>query len=321
MRDLYIGIDLGGTNIAAGVTDREGNILCKKSIPTALPKPQEQVEKDIFSLCGTFCRENGYDLNRDIKSVGIGTPGSVDGARGIVWSNVNFGYENWHLKEDLEKYFSVPVYIENDANAAVIAEAVAGNAKGCSDAVMITLGTGIGGGAYIDGKIYPGYNYTGLEIGHMVIAEGGRKCPCGRRGCFERYASASALTRDTKSAMRKHPESSMWELCPDIKEVNAKTAFDAMKAGDATAKKVIDNYIKYLACGLVNIIDIFQPQVICIGGGVSNQGDFLLDLLKPYVDSEDFARNRQERVKVVTAKFKNDAGIIGAALLGVNNEG
>ena len=319
MEKLYLGVDLGGTNIAAGIVTESGEILCQKSVPTNLPKPEEVLEKDIYNLCTTLCTENGYNINSDIVSVGIGSPGSVDGGRGIVWSNVNFGYTNWEVVDHLKKHFSIPVFIENDANTAIIAEVVAGNAKGCQNALVVTLGTGVGGGAYVNGKICTGCNYSALEIGHMVIERNGRQCNCGRKGCFERYASASALVRDTQEEMKNHPESLLWKLCPDIEKANAKLAFDAMEQGDEVATKLIETYIEYLACGLVNLINIFQPEIICLGGGVSNQQQKLLDLIQPYIDREDFARNAKERTKIVIAKFRNNAGIIGAAMLGVNN--
>ena len=320
MSKYYIGVDLGGTNIAAGIVDKNGEIICKKSVRTNLPKPEAELENDIFPLCKSLCEENGYDINKDIICVGIGTPGSVDGKRGIVWSNVNFGYENWKIKENLEKLFGLSVYVENDANAAIIAEVMAGNAKGCNNALIVTLGTGVGGGAFLNGEIYAGSNYAGLEVGHIVIEKDGRLCNCGRKGCFERYAAASALTRDTQAAMKEHPESALWKICPDIEKVNAKTAFDGQKQGDKVATDVVNTYIEYLACGLVNLINIFQPEVVCLGGGVSNERQYLLDLLQPHIDREDFARNARERTKIVIAKFRNDAGIIGAAMVGVNND-
>ena len=216
MGKYYIGVDLGGTNIAAGIVDKDGKIYCKKSVRTNLPKPESELENDIFKLCKALCEENGYDLHKDIINVGIGSPGSVDGRRGIVWQNVNFGYENWQIKANLEKLFEIPVYVENDANAAIIAEVMAGSAKDCKNALIVTLGTGVGGGAFINGEIYAGSNYAGLEVGHVVIVKDGRQCNCGRKGCFERYASASALTRDTQAAMKAHPESAMWKICPDV---------------------------------------------------------------------------------------------------------
>lgn len=321
MNKLYIGVDLGGTNIAAGIVDADGNILHKKSVRTDLPKPEHVIENDIYTLCMELCKDRGYDLAKDISAIGIGTPGAVDGIRGIVWQNVNFGYTNWQIKTNLEKLFgNVPVYVENDANAAVIAEATAGSAKGKKDVLMITIGTGVGGGVYINGSIYAGSNFAGLEVGHMVIQKNGRQCNCGRKGCFETYASAAALVSDTKVAMENNRDSLLWEICPDIKKVNAKTRFDAYKSGDETASKVVDEYIANLAAGIVNLINIFQPEVLCIGGGVSNERQFLIDLLMPYITTEDFAKNARERTKIVIAKFRNDAGIIGAAMVGVKND-
>ena len=173
---------------------------------------------------------------------------------------------------------------------------------------------------YINGSIYAGSNFAGLEVGHMVIQKNGRQCNCGRKGCFETYASATALVSDTKVAMENNRDSLLWEICPDIKKVNAKTRFDAYKSGDETACKVVDEYIAYLAAGIVNLINIFQPEVLCIGGGVSNERQFLIDLLMPYITTEDFAKNARERTKIVIAKFRNDAGIIGAAMVGVKND-
>ncbi|MEG0019265.1 MAG: ROK family protein [Oscillospiraceae bacterium] len=319
MEQLYIGVDLGGTNIAAGIVNKSGELLCKKSVRTNLPKPREQIEQDILKLCTALCEKGGYDLKKDILSVGIGTPGSVDGKTGKVGFNANFGYKDWRLKENLEGLFKLPIFVENDANAAIIAEAAVGSARGCSHAVILTLGTGIGAGVLIAGKVFAGSNYAGTELGHMVIDFGGRQCSCGRKGCFERYASATALTNDTIEAMENNKNSTLWEICPTLSKVTAKTAFDGAKLGDETAMAVVNQYIEYLACGVVNVINIFQPQVLCFGGGVSNEGEFLLNPLKAIVDREEYARNMPKRTKLVIAKFRNDAGIIGAALLGAAN--
>ena len=319
MSRLYLGVDLGGTNIAAGIVDETGTILCKKSVKTNLPKPESKLEGDIFQLCLALCKDNGYDLKRDIASIGVGTPGAVNGKKGLVYANVNFGYKNWPVKANLEKLTGMKIFVENDANTAIVAEVAAGSARGCKDAIIITLGTGVGGGVFIDGKIFPGHNYSGTEVGHMVIEVDGRLCNCGRKGCFERYASAAALTRDTKVAMENDKASLMWQICPSLDKVNAKTAFDGQRLGDKTAIKVVESYIKYLACGIINIINIFQPQVLCLGGGVSNEGEYLTKPLQKIIDREDFAINADSRTQIKIAKFRNDAGIIGAALLGVNN--
>ncbi|MEG1862954.1 MAG: ROK family protein, partial [Oscillospiraceae bacterium] len=172
MSKLYMGVDLGGTNIVAGVVDEAGVILCKKSVKTLLPKPESQIEQDIYELCLGLCEANGYDIKNDIISIGVGTPGAVNSQKGLVSSNVNFGYKNWEITEHLKSLFNKPVYVENDANAAIVAEVMAGSAAGCKDAVIVTLGTGIGGGVFIDGKVFSGHNFAGTEVGHMVIEVG-----------------------------------------------------------------------------------------------------------------------------------------------------
>lgn len=320
MEKLYIGVDLGGTNIAAGIVNAKGEILYRKSVKTDLPQPQQVIEEKISNLCLELCRENGLVLGKDIVDIGIGSPGNVNSETGVVGFNANFGYIDWHLKEEIEKRIdNVKVMVENDANSAVIAEVVAGCAKGCEHAVILTLGTGVGAGVIVDGKVLNGYNQSAAEIGHMVISAGGRLCNCGRKGCFERYCSATALISDTKEAMLADKKSKLWKVCPNIDKVNAKTVFDANELGDETAKRVIDNYIEYLACGITNVVNIFQPQVLCLGGGVSNQKEGLLNPIKEYLDKEDYARHLLKRVTLKIATFRNDAGIIGAALLGEYN--
>ena len=320
MGKFYIGVDLGGTNIAAGIVNENGEILCRKSVKTNLPQPEHVIEDKICNLCKDLCKENGYEIGKDIESIGIGTPGNVNSETGVVGFNVNFGYIDWHLKEKVEKQIpGIEVFVENDANSAVIAEVIAGCAKGCEHAVILTLGTGVGAGVIVDGKVLNGYNQSAAEIGHMVISAGGRQCNCGRKGCFERYCSATALISDTKEAMLANPDSKIWKVCPNIERVNAKTVFDAQAMGDETADKVIANYIEYLACGITNVVNIFQPQVFCLGGGVSNQEEGLLKPIREYLDREDYARHLMKRVTLKIATFRNDAGIIGAAMLGVYN--
>ncbi len=319
MEKLYIGVDLGGTSVKVGIVKKNGEILKKLSNPTNLPQPEEVIEDKICKLCLEICDECGIDIHKDIEAIGIGSPGNVNNKTGVIGFSSNFGYNDWHLKEKIEAKLGVKVEVENDANAAIIAEVNAGCAKGCPNAVILTLGTGVGSGVIINGKIYGGYNKSGAEMGHMVISVGGRECNCGRKGCFEKYASASALVYDTKVAMLGHPKSLLWKICPDINEVTSKTVFDAMEQGDKIAQKVFDSYIEYLACGITNIVNIFQPEILCLGGGISNQKDVLLKPLQEYLDREDYARGLNKRVKIKIADFRNDAGIIGAALVGVNN--
>jgi glucokinase len=218
------------------------------------------------------------------------------------------------MEERLHKYTKV----ENDANAAALGEFLAGSAKGTKNAIAITLGTGVGGGIVIDGKIYSGSNFAGAELGHMVIVKDGRECGCGRKGCWEAYASATALINMTKEAIRneKAEFSYMLHLADDdIDNVNGKTAFDAQQAGDNTGAEVVDQYISYLATGLINIINIFQPDVLCIGGGIAGQGDNLLTPLRAIIEKERFTKYNEKQTKVCIATLGNDAGIIGAACL------
>ena len=270
-----IGIDLGGTTMTAGLVDEDYNIVGKITRPTRLPRPAQDLEQALADLCRAVAKDCKIDF-ADVSYVGIGTPGSVNFTTGFVGYNTNFGYYDWNLGPDLEALLGCKVYVENDANAAAFGEYIAGGAKGFKDAVVITLGTGIGSGIILGGKILRGFNFAAGEMGHTVIVKGGRKCNCGRYGCWERYASSRALSEDAREAMTRHPESMMWKLAGDIDHVNAKIPFDAMEAGDATAKAVVDNWIEYVACGISNVVNTFEPEAICIGGGVSNQGETLL---------------------------------------------
>ena len=261
MSKYTIGIDLGGTTMTAGIVNENYEIVGKLTWATRLPRPAEDLEKALADLCRTVARDNKVDF-ADIKYVGIGTPGSVNFTTGFVGFNTNFGYYDWNLGPDLEALLGCKVYVENDANAAAYGEYIAGGAKGYNDAVVITLGTGIGSGIILGGKILRGFNFAAGEMGHNVIVKDGIQCTCGRKGCWERYASASALTRETKSAMQANKNTIMWKMTQDIDHVNAKLAFDAMAKGDETAKQVVDSWIEYVGVGIANVINIFEPEVI-----------------------------------------------------------
>lgn len=315
----YIGIDLGGTNIKAGVCDKDFKILGRASVRTDLPRPAEAIGADIASAAKIAVADAGLTL-ADIEWVGIGAPGSIDPVKGeVVYAN-NLGFLHAPLVKYVEQGLGgrINVYLENDANAAAFGEALAGAAKDVSHSVAITLGTGVGGGIVIDNKIYTGFNYAGAELGHMVIEKDGWPCTCGRKGCWESYSSATGLVKMTKEAMLADKNSGMWKLCDgDIGNAGGKTACDGVRAGDKTAKEVFDKYVDYLACGLGNIINIFQPEIINISGGISKEGEFLLAPLRERVDSEQYTRDIP-RTKIVTAALGYDAGIIGAAFLGLN---
>ena len=307
----YIGIDLGGTNIVAGVVDENYQILTKASVKTNLPRPEQEIAADMAAVARQAAEEAGLSLDQ-IEWVGVGTPGIANSATGIIEYSNNLGFCNTPRVQYLEEALGRPAFIENDANAAAYGEYVAGAAKGAKHAVCITLGTGVGGGIIIDGKIYCGSNFGGAEIGHTVIDVNGPMCSCGRKGCFEVFSSATGLIRMTKEALAAHPESAM----KDEERITGRTAFNYMRAGDETAKQVVDDYIRYLAAGITNTINIFQPDVLCIGGGVCNEGDPLLLPMKEIVKKEVYTRNSPKNTEIVIAKLGNDAGIIGAAFLG-----
>ena len=307
----YIGIDLGGTNIVAGVVDENYQILTKASVKTNLPRPEQEIAADMAAVARQAAEAAGLSLDQ-IEWVGVGTPGIANSATGIIEYSNNLGFCNTPMVQYLEEALGRPAFIENDANAAAYGEYVAGAAKGAKHAVCITLGTGVGGGIIIDGKIYCGSNFGGAEIGHTVIDVNGPMCSCGRKGCFEVFSSATGLIRMTKEALAAHPESAM----KDEERITGRTAFNYMRAGDETAKQVVDDYIRYLAAGITNTINIFQPDVLCIGGGVCNEGDPLLLPMKEIVKKEVYTRNSPKNTEIVIAKLGNDAGIIGAAFLG-----
>ena len=316
----YIGIDLGGTNIKAGVVNENYEIIAKATTKTLLPRPAEEICADMAKVSLEVVEQAGLTLD-DIESVGIGTPGTANSETGIIEYSNNLGFLNLPVVEIMQKHINKPFYVENDANAAAYGEFLAGAAKGANDAVCITLGTGVGGGIIINGKIYSGFNFAGAEIGHTVVDPNGPECTCGRKGCFEVFSSATGLVRMTKEAMYEDKGSIMWQMNEQDGKVSARTAFNAMRAGDRAGKAVVDKYIKYLALGITNTINIFQPDILCIGGGVCNEGDPLLLPLKEIVAKEVYTKNSAKNTEIVIAKLGNDAGIIGAAFLGQDHNG
>lgn len=305
---MYIGIDLGGTNIAAGVVSENGEIVIKGSVPTNSARPNEEIVKDMAELAKRLITDCGAKT-ADVKGVGIGCPGTIDFDKGeVVYSN-NIKMEHYPLAKTFRKYLDLPVKVDNDANCAAMGEYVASgtNAK---DFLLITLGTGVGGGLVLGGQMYRGFNGAAVEAGHVTLVSGGELCSCGKRGCWEAYASVTALIRDTKRAMEKHPESIMNET----DKVTGRTAFDAAKCGDAAAQEVVSKYAEYVADGIVSCENFIQPEVIAIGGGISREGDYLLDPIKEFIGKNRYNKF-MPKTKLVTAKLFNDAGIVGAAML------
>ena len=316
-----IGIDLGGTNIAAGLCTSDYKIVEKASVPTLAKRDPELIVKDMASLAENLIKKHGLTKN-DIEYVGIASPGIVNSRTGVVEYSNNIRMHNFPLVELFKRYFGTnPVYISNDANAAALGEATAGCGKGADSLVMITLGTGVGGGVIINGKIFEGgINCSGAELGHTVIVSNGRQCSCGRRGCWEAYSSASALARMTDEKIYELKLKGIPSLLIDESKreghVTARTAFNAMKRGDKYASALIDDYIYHLADGITNMINIFQPEIICIGGGVCNEGETLMRPLCDIVSREQYTRDAKLKSRLTVASLGNDAGIIGAAALG-----
>jgi len=312
VRKYYIGIDLGGTFIKGGIVDDLGNILVSDKVPTETEKGSERVSQNIVSLCKTLLHASGMQVS-DMQGIGMGVPGTIDGKEGVVVYANNLKWENFALGKKVEALLGLPVKLANDANVAALGETKFGCGKDYNDTVLITLGTGVGGGIVIGGKLFEGNHGAGAELGHSVICAFGEPCTCGRAGCLEAYASATALIRDTKRAMESNKASKMWEI-GSLDFVTGKTAFD-YKDTDESAKTVVENYIKMLGVGLTNIANEFRPEAIMLGGGVCAQGDNLVKPLQAFLDKEIYAGDKGPRVKILTATLGNNAGILGAAAL------
>lgn len=307
---MYIGIDLGGTNIAVGLVDENGKILAQDSTPTLSERDYTEIVKDMAELCKKVTESAGLTM-ADVEAIGIGSPGTIDNKRGMVVYANNLKMDRAPIADEMHKYFDIPVNLENDANAAAFGE-YAINGHGAKSFVFITLGTGVGGGIVLDGKIYRGFNNAGGELGHTPLVYNGYPCSCGRKGCWEAYASVTALIRQTKEAMENNPDSQMGKIADEEGKVSGRTAFIAAKNGDEAGKAVVKQYIEYVAEGISGIINIFQPERILIGGGISREGDYILNPIKEYVDANDYNK-LMPKTKIEIATLFNDAGIIGAA--------
>ena len=314
----YIGIDIGGTNLKAGLVDESCNIVATKKMPLQF-ESMEQMGRTLAQMALDLVEE--YGITRDqVASVGMGFPGPVDNKRGVVIKTVNIPIRSMPVAEMFRRHWDVPVYLGNDADCAALGEYYHYENKDLESLILVTLGTGIGTGIILGGRIHTGINGCAGEGGHIVIVHGGEECTCGRRGCWERYGSANALIRQTMAAMDAHPDSMMWTMVGgDLSLVDGRTAFEAKRRGDETGKAVVEQYLEYLAEGIANYVNIFQPEVIALGGGVSHERDEdLLYPLRDMVMERTFGKEAQRRPAIVKAALGNDAGIIGAALLGVS---
>lgn len=313
----YLGIDLGGTNILAAVVNEKFEIVSEAQNPTLCPRPWNEILDDIAKTALDAAKKANLKMS-DFDFVGIGSPGVISVETGTVIVAVNLGFDNVPLTEYLSKKLGIPVILENDANAAAYGEYKAGKAKNTENFVALTIGTGIGSGVILDGKIYRGTNGIAGELGHTVIKLGGHQCSCGRKGCVDVYASATGLITTTKEAMEKDNSTLMWKLSKnDISKVNGITAFKAARENDKTALEVVSSYMEVLGSCIANIINTFQPDMITIAGGISKEGDFLLNPVKDLVEKEILKNPSKPAPKIEIAELQDKAGVIGAALLGI----
>ncbi len=310
-----VGIDLGGTNIKVGIVDENQKIIAIDSAPTMGKRSANEVIKDMANLVISLMKKAEINCN-DISGVGIGCPGTIDTINGIVLYSNNLNWEDVPLVDELQDLLQYPIRVSNDANCAAIGEVKAGAAKDLKNIVMLTLGTGVGSGIILDGKIFEGGHPGGAELGHTILVKDGRECTCGRKGCLEAYSSATALIQTTKEMVRKHKNSLILKFCEgDLEKIDGKMVFDAFEHEDEVAVKIIDDYISYLGEGIVDIINVFRPDMILLSGGICNQGKTLTDPLDAYVKKYCFAGEKAMIPNVTRASLLNNAGIIGAAAL------
>ncbi len=312
----YLGLDIGGMTIKVGIVDQDGRLIDKDSCVTRIKDGYKEIIKDCYNLCMEIIRKNNI-TKEEILGVGVGCPGTIWSEKGVITFANNLHFDKVPFVAEFKKHWDIDTYIDNDANCAVLGEYLFGSGQGSDTCICITLGTGVGTGFIINGEVFRGTRGSGAEAGHIVIKfDSDIECTCGRKGCWEVYASATALIRETKRAMALNPQSVMNKINPS--DVSGRTAFDSAKLGDKTAKDVVDKYIKHICSGLVSLINIFRPEKILIGGGISNEGEYFIELIQECVDKYHYGGDINPRAEIVKAALTNDAGIIGAAALAMN---
>ena len=311
---MYVGIDVGGTNLVAGLVDEAGAIVHKSTCPVNRDWTAEQLTRQLAKLSLQAAEEAGCPLS-ELQAAGVGLPGLVNNKTGVVVKTTNMPFYNTPFREMFQEDLKIPVYLGNDADCAAVGEYWAGSAKGCDPAVVVTLGTGIGSGMVKGGKLYTGFGGAGMEAGHMIIQPNGVRCGCGNLGCWEQYGSATALIRLTREEMEYSRDSLLWELCGgDTRKLEGRTTFQAVRQGDATARKALDRYLEGLSMGLINMVNVLFPEIVCLGGGISNaDDDLLLNPLRELVHRGSFDKDHLPRIE--RASLGNDAGVVGAAML------
>ncbi|MEG1535383.1 MAG: ROK family protein [Clostridia bacterium] len=314
----FAGIDIGGTNIKMGLVDKNGKVLVSNLFKTGAERGYSAVVNDIVENLNLLCAKSDMQVS-DLLGIGIGIPGVTDTQNGVVVSAANIGWHKIALAQDIEKKLGVKCVIGNDANCACLGEQKFGSGKELQNIVFITLGTGIGSGIVIDGKLFCGVGGAGAEAGHMLLMFDGEQCNCGHKGCWERYASVTALIQQTELAIEQNPTSILAKIAGGKDKINGKTVFDAAELGDPVADKVIANYLKYIAEGLISLANLLHPEAFIIGGGISHEGDKIMrpveKILNTYLEKSGFLPH----ISVISASLGNTAGLIGAAALVMEN--
>ena len=314
-----IGIDVGGTTIKGAAVTSEGKMFKPFTVPVSKFEKGKEVIEKLAQAVLDYIKAYKDELG-EISGIGMGIPGVIDSKKGVVCASANLPlWADLKVKEIMEKITGYEVRVSNDANAAALGEVRFCAGKNCETAIMLTLGTGVGCGVVLNGKLFEGNEGKGAELGHATLILGGRKCSCGRKGCFEAYASASGLIYDTEQMIAKHPETKMKKIAIQFGKVNGRVAFKAAREyEDPWAIKVVDQYISYLGEGLLNICNIFRPNLIILSGGVANEGDYLIERVQEYIKERDYGYKNSPEVKVVQGKLGYDSGKIGAAALFFN---
>lgn len=316
---MYIGIDLGGTNIDIGVVAEDGVLKYKNSIPTKRERTVDAIIKDIINLINVIIKENSFSREQ-IRAIGVGIPGIAQAVTGKVIYCINLNWSDVPLKEIMEKSLGIPTFVDNDATLAGLAEYESGSMKNVKSGVFITIGTGIGGGIVMDKKIQSGFHGIGSEIGHMIVGENYYDCNCGRNGCLETFASATALIKYTKKLIREgiYKTTITQKINGNLDNINGRLVFEAAEKGDCLANKAVDRLVKYLSIAIINMTTVIDPEIFVLGGGIAKAGTFLLDKIRKEVN-----KNRYYKMmpigKIVLSNLGSEAGIIGAAALGNHN--
>lgn len=314
---IVIGVDIGGGSIKGGAVNDKGVVLDSFSIPMDRQAQPEVIFSKLATAIKDFIATHRYD--EPISGVGLGVPGLIDKETGIVASSPNMPtWLNFNIIKFMGKEISLPIKIVNDASAAALGEARFGSGKKYRYLIMLTLGTGVGGGIVFDGHLIDGNHSMGAQLGHATIVLNGRKCGCGRRGCLEAYASASALSKTTRIYIEKHPNSVIAECAKELGKTNAEVAFMAAKRGDFDGNKIVNEYVMYLSEGILNICNSLRPDVIVLSGGVAKEGDYLISKIEQYVSVREYGYKNAPKVDIKSAELGYDAGKIGAATLFFN---